>query len=173
MITILFYSISVFLILTLYYFYKPKQQQQHRHQHNLDECNQQMILNQFNDNLDQSDLISISSNISGSLITTTNNDQQNALVYNSNDDLTVINPRYNRNAIENLYTYTQYKEAKREAVNKKRCLMSNNDNDAIVVEFFNKYFNKKVLSKYLGINDTNRNGGNKNFSIIHRDSLNK
>jgi hypothetical protein len=160
MITIFIYSISVFSILILYYFYKPKQQ--HHHQNQKDET--------LND-LDHSDLLSLSSsNISDSIVTTASlNDQQ------SNYEYELLNENNQNVKYYYPYTYTNYKESKGEFItknNKKRYLIDNSE--AIIVEFFNKYFNKSLISKYLGIssNDNNKNSSNNKDnsylrSIIH------
>jgi hypothetical protein len=159
MITIFIYSISVFSILILYYFYKPKQQH-HHHQHQKDET--------LND-LDHSDLVSLSSsNISDSILTSASlNDQQ------SNYEYDLLNDNYQNVKYYNPYTYTNYKESKGEFItknNKKRYLIDNSE--AIIVEFFNKYFNKSSITKYLGISSNDNNSSNNKYnsylkSIIH------
>ena len=170
MISILLYMISVFLTLTLYYFFKPKQDQQQQNS-NLDECQLD------NSQLDQPDLLSISSNGSFDAQNTSTNDDSfvNNNNNNNNNNTTVSLNTNNgdlnlksQNEILNRfspYTFTSYKETKGDFSSSCNKKFVKKNEDALIVEFFKKYLNKDSLYKYLGINQINQNF-NSNFGYV-------
>jgi hypothetical protein len=143
MIPIILYSISIFLILIFHYFNKSQNDQ---HENNLNHTqNDNNILDQ-----NQCDLTSLSSNVS--LTTKTFVDLQNdrdSNINNNNSNSTTTTDlndnSYLKKKLFNCYTYTYYKELSLKNSKKKQ------DNDALIVEFFKKYFNKNLLFKHLGI----------------------
>ena len=164
MITIFLYSISVFSLLVLYYYYKPKQQQHQQKDEILNDLDQNINLNHHHHH---PDLLSLSStsNVSDSIVTAASlNDQQSNYDYEIISDNNNNHQKYN-----NPYTYTNYKESKGEFISLSKNKKKIDNSEAIIVEFYKKYFDKNSIYKYLGLN--NNSDYNNNTKRINPSSF--